>query len=236
MRLLLPKGTLLMAPRNEHNQKRLALCLVLIAGYLDGYGLLVLGTYVSFMSGNTTMAGVRAGQANFLAAFYPVIAIMSFVSGSLVGNVMTHSRLRHAHRILFGLIVALLIIVLQLGSHGAFKNVSIALLSFGTGMVNPILSQIGAESVSLTFMTGTLSKIGSHLALALRRAPVPASEGPWDSHFYRARIDAQLWAAFVLGSALSGIIISFATSFALVPAIAIMIVLALLIPPASPSR
>jgi uncharacterized membrane protein YoaK (UPF0700 family) len=71
---LLPKGTLLMAPRNEHNQKRLALCLVLIAGYLDGYGLLVLGTYVSFMSGNTTMAGVRAGQANFLAAFYPAIA------------------------------------------------------------------------------------------------------------------------------------------------------------------
>ena len=32
----------------------LAVFLALVAGYLDGYGLLVLGTYVSFMSGNTT--------------------------------------------------------------------------------------------------------------------------------------------------------------------------------------
>ena len=40
----------------------LAIFLALIAGYLDGYGLLVLGTYVSFMSGNTTIAGLRSGQ------------------------------------------------------------------------------------------------------------------------------------------------------------------------------
>src|ERR1700683_3408321 len=31
-----------------------AVFLALVAGYLDGYGLLFLGTYVSFMSGNTT--------------------------------------------------------------------------------------------------------------------------------------------------------------------------------------
>jgi uncharacterized membrane protein YoaK (UPF0700 family) len=38
----------------------LAVFLALVAGYLDGYGLLVLGTYVSFMSGNTTLAGLTA--------------------------------------------------------------------------------------------------------------------------------------------------------------------------------
>ena len=220
---------------NQRNQKRLAICLALTAGYLDGYGLLVLGTFVSFMSGNTTMAGVRTGQANLLAALSPAIAIVFFVLGSLVGSVITSSRLRRAHRILFGIILVLLIFVRQLGSHGAAKNVSIALLGLGMGMVNPALSHIGAEAVSLTFMTGTLSRIGSHLALALRRAPLPASEGPWDSHLYRARIDAQLWAAFVIGAALSGLVTSFATSFVLVPAIAIMLLLAL-IPVASPSR
>lgn len=31
----------------------LAICLALIAGYADAYGLIALGTYVSFMSGNT---------------------------------------------------------------------------------------------------------------------------------------------------------------------------------------
>jgi len=39
-----------------------AVLLALLAGYLDGYGLLVLGTYVSFMSGNTTFAGLKSGQ------------------------------------------------------------------------------------------------------------------------------------------------------------------------------
>src|ERR1039458_2618832 len=43
----------------------LAVFLALVAGYLDGYGLLVLGTYVSFMSGNTTFAGLKSGQGNF---------------------------------------------------------------------------------------------------------------------------------------------------------------------------
>jgi uncharacterized membrane protein YoaK (UPF0700 family) len=43
----------------------LAVFLALVAGYLDGYGLLVLGTYVSFMSGNTTFAGLKSGRAIF---------------------------------------------------------------------------------------------------------------------------------------------------------------------------
>ncbi len=223
-------------PGSERNQKRIGVCLALTAGYLDGYGLLVLGTYVSFMSGNTTMAGLRAGQANLLAAFSPAVAIVGFVTGSLAGNVITHFRLHQAHRILFGLIAVLLIIVLRLGSHHALKDLNIAMLSFGMGMVNPALSQIGAEAVSLTFMTGTLSRIGSHLALALRRAPVPGSEGPWDSHLRRARIDAQLWAAFAFGAGMSGVAMSFTTGFALVPAIAVMLVLAILSRAEAPSR
>ena len=72
---------------------------------------------------------------------------------------------------LFGLIAVLLIIVLLLGdhggNHGSLKNVAIASLSFGMGMVNPALSKIGTEAVSLTFMTGTLSRMGGHLAQAL---------------------------------------------------------------------
>ncbi|MBV8106136.1 MAG: DUF1275 domain-containing protein, partial [Hyphomicrobiales bacterium] len=42
-------------PTKERIAKALASLTTLSAGYLDGYGLLVLGTYVSFMSGNTTM-------------------------------------------------------------------------------------------------------------------------------------------------------------------------------------
>jgi uncharacterized membrane protein YoaK (UPF0700 family) len=92
-------------------------------------------------------------------------------------------------------------------------------------MVNPALSKIGAEAVSMTFITGTLSRIGSHLALALKGSPVPDSEGPWDTHLYRAVLDARLWASFFCGAILSGYLMSFIRSFALLPAIAMMVVL-----------
>jgi uncharacterized membrane protein YoaK (UPF0700 family) len=220
-------------PESERNRKRLAMCLSLTAGYLDGYGLLVLGTYVSFMSGNTTAAGVRTGQTDLSLVVSPVIAIAAFLAGSFAGNVVAYSGLRHVHRVLFGVVAALLIMALQLQNDAMFKNVSIAALSFGMGMVNPAISRIGSEAVSLTFVTGTLSRIGNHLALGLRGVPVSGSQGAWDTHLYRARIGAQLWAAFIGGAALSGIVSSFTSGLALIPAIAVMLVLAVVSHPES---
>ena len=78
-------------PDSERNRKRLAMCISLTAGYLDGYGFLILGTYVSFMSGNTTMAGLRTGQANLSLVISPVIAVVCFLVGSFVGNFVAHS-------------------------------------------------------------------------------------------------------------------------------------------------
>lgn len=202
------------------------MCLALSAGYVDGYGLTVLGTFVSFMSGNTTTAGLRTGQADFSLAISPAIAIAGFVAGSFVGHLLTNSGLPNANRLLFALIAALLITALGLQNSGMFTRLSIAALSLGAGMLNPAVQKIGSEAVSLTFVTGTLSRIGQHLALAIKRAPVPGGEGPWDTHLYRARIGAQLWLAFAGGAVLSGIVLSFTSSLALLPAIGLMLVLA----------
>src|SRR5258708_9072657 len=91
----------------EYQQTMLAICRTMSAGYLDGYGLLVLGTYVSFMSGNTTITGLRSGQHNFHAALPSAIAVLSFVTGSFVGNLVSQSRLRYSHRLIFGVIAGL---------------------------------------------------------------------------------------------------------------------------------
>jgi uncharacterized membrane protein YoaK (UPF0700 family) len=218
-------------PASERIQKRQARSLALIAGYLDGYGLLVLGIFVSFMSGNTTTAGLKTGQGDLLVAAYPFVAIVCFVTGSLLGNLLTHSKLRQAHRLLFSLIAVLflfvLLFVLHVGHAGLLRIPSIAALALGMGMTNPALERIGAENVSVTFVTGTLSRLGGHLALALKGAPVPGSEGAWDTQFYRARITAGLWASFIIGAVLSGIVMSFTETFALVPGIAAMLALAL---------
>ena len=58
--------------------------------------------------------------------------------------------------------------------------------------------------MSLTFVTGALSRVGSHLALAARRAGLPDAQGPWDTHLARALLLARIWAGFLAGALLSG--------------------------------
>jgi len=205
-----------------------AVFLALIAGYLDGYGLLFLGTYISFMSGNTTFAGLKSGQGNFQTALPSAIAVMFFVTGSFLGNLLTQSKLRYSHRLTFGVIASLLATVAGVGRHGLWNaTAEIALLSLAMGMMNPALSKVGAESVSLTFVTGTLSRIGGHLAAAAGRKPLPDGPGRGDSHLARARIDASVWSGFLIGAGLSGIAGSHFRMWALLPPFVVMLALGL---------
>lgn len=209
-------------------QLALAILLALIAGYLDGYGLLFLGVYVSFMSGNTTVAGLRGGQGNFPAALPSAIAVVCFVTGSFLGNLFGRSQWRHSHRLIFGAIAALLATVARLERHGVWNGAAeIAMLSLAMGMMNPALSKIGAEPVSLTFMTGTLNRIGSHLADAVRRTPLPQAQGAGDSYLARARLDATVWSGFVVGAGLAGLASAHFRLWALLPPCAAMIALGL---------
>ena len=72
------------------------------------------------------------------------------------------------------------------------------------GVLNTALARVGAQSVSLTFVTGTLSRIGAHFALALRRASLPDAQGPWDTPLRRALTLAGVWVGFLAGAVLSG--------------------------------
>jgi hypothetical protein len=74
-------------------RQAVAIFLALIAGYLDGYGFLFLRTYVSFMSENTTIAGLRSGRDNVLSALPSAIAVFSFVTGSFFGNFFSQSQI-----------------------------------------------------------------------------------------------------------------------------------------------
>jgi uncharacterized membrane protein YoaK (UPF0700 family) len=203
-----------------------AIFLALIAGYIDGYGLLFLGTYVSFMSGNTTYAGLKGGLGNFQAALPSAIAIMFFVAGSFLGNLFIQSRLRYSHRAIFGLIAGLLATAIGFKRYGLGSTVGeVAMLGSAMGMMNPALSKIGAEPVNLTFVTGTLNRIGGHLAAAAGRKPLPEGQGPDDSHLARARIEASIWSGFLVGAGLSGIAGSHFGRWALLPPCIVMIAL-----------
>jgi uncharacterized membrane protein YoaK (UPF0700 family) len=206
-----------------------------MAGYLDGYGLLFLGVFVSFMSGNTTTAGLVSGQVNFHAALPSAIAVLSFVTGSFFANLFSQSKLRYSHRLIFFVVAGLLAAVAGLERHGLSNAAAeIAMLGVAMGMTNPALTKIGAESVSITFVTGTLNRIGGHLAAAAGREPLPEPQDPGDSHLARARIDASVWSGFLVGAGLSGIAGLHFRIWALLPPCVVMIALGLFSKSASP--
>jgi uncharacterized membrane protein YoaK (UPF0700 family) len=203
-----------------------ALVLALIAGYLDGYGLLRLGVFASFMSGNTTTIGVRTGQGNLHAALPPAVAIAFFFTGSLSGSLLMQWRLHYPHRLIFGLIASMLAIV-GLERHVTLNVLfEIATVSMATGMINPVLPRVGRESVSLTFVTGTLKRVADHLASAVVGKSPQDSRGPLDSHLRRAAVDASLWSGFLGGATIAGLVVSRADTWALLPPGAILICLA----------
>ena len=219
--LLLPK---------VHPERRLAIYLALIAGYVDAYTYLASKIYVSFMSGNTTATGVNVGQGKPGAATLAALAILFFLLGSIAGPWLANSKLRNPRKVLFGLIaVALAIIIvgaltLKTGLPAAAL---ICVLAFAMALMNSTHTHIGAEQLSLTFVTGLLNKVGTHLALAIRRAPLPGAQGPWDTHVTRARSLASVWVGFLAGAIIAAAVNAHFGVWTLLPPCLILAALAL---------
>ena len=173
----------------------LAAALAMIAGFIDAYGIITYGVFVSFMSGNTTQTGYQTAEGAFGPASLSALAILFFVVGSFAGTLLVQTAGRLARRAVFGVVAAALFEVIGL-TYFDFLSVGfgIAIVSVAMGIMNAALSRVGAQAVSLTFVTGSLSRVGSSLALALRRAPLPDAQGPWDTHLRRAMLLARLWA------------------------------------------
>jgi uncharacterized membrane protein YoaK (UPF0700 family) len=187
------------------NAELLAAALALIAGFIDAYGMITYGVYVSFMSGNTTQTGYQAAEGAFGPASLSALAILLFVVGSFAGTLLVEFAGRYARRVLYCVVAVALAVIIGLTQLGTLPGAgAIASISFAMGIMNNALSRVGAQAVSLTFVTGSLSRVGSSLALALRRAPLRDAQGPWDTHLRRALLLARIWVGFLAGALLSG--------------------------------
>jgi uncharacterized membrane protein YoaK (UPF0700 family) len=187
------------------NAELLAAALAMIAGFVDAYGMITYGVYVSFMSGNTTQTGYQAAAGAFAPASLSVLAILFFVIGSFAGTLLVEFAGRYARQVLYCVVGAALAAIVGLTQFGMLSGAfAIAAISVAMGVMNNALSRVGAQAVSLTFVTGSLSRVGSSLAFALRRAPLRDAQGPWDTHLRRALLLARLWLGFLVGAFLSG--------------------------------
>jgi uncharacterized membrane protein YoaK (UPF0700 family) len=162
------------------------------------------GTFVSFMSGNTTYAGIHIGQAYLTAAIPAGLAIAGFLGGSFLGNWLTHAKIRFSRALLLAIAALLLALFIVASLHHASRpNIGIPLLSFAMGLINPALVRLGSEPISLTFVTGTLNRIGNHLAQATLNVQPANPQGPRDTHLRRALLETTMWTAFFVGAILS---------------------------------
>lgn len=207
------------------------MCLALIAGYVDSYTLLTYHIYVSFMSGNTTQTGSMIGQGKLVAALLTGLTIACFVMGSAAGVWIIDAKLHNRRSMLFGAIAAALAITICVTLTGPLERISggcVLVLALAMGLMNATHSHVGAEPMSLTFVTGTLNKIGGHLAMALGRAPLAGAQGPRDTHLRRAGAGASVWAGFLSGTILSAAASSAFGVWALLPPLLALLVLTLL--------
>ena len=136
------------------------------AGYVDAIGFLKTGGFfVSFMSGNSTRTAVGLTKGSGAAAL-GLALIVAFVAGvttgATVGRVVTRRRT--------AVILALVTLLLAAASTVLMVGQSpwgVLLLAFAMGAENTIFAEDGEVRIGVTYMTGTLVKLGKALAAAL---------------------------------------------------------------------
>lgn len=169
----------------------LACALSALAGYVDGVGFIHLGgLFISFMSGNSTRLGVMIAELNWPKALEALKLIALFVVGAGLGSLVGHGRGRHRQWML------LVTETLLLGAGGlayllGAPDITIIAIVLAMGLENAMFqADGGATGIALTYMTGTLVRIGQLLAAALQGG------SPW-----AWLPNLLLWSAMVTGAA-----------------------------------
>jgi uncharacterized membrane protein YoaK (UPF0700 family) len=196
----------------------------LISGYVDSYTLLNFGVYASFMSGNTTSAGLHAGHAKFALAAHSLLPIPFFVLGIFIGTLLVLANINQGLPRHSFLVAGLLTVEIAGISFGWPGWLSITVLSTAMGIMNTSITRVGGQAVNLGFVTGDLNNFAQRLAMGIRRDPVPQKQGSWDNHWWRAALLAGIWTAFLIGAVLGAALASrFASWALLLPALMLLV-------------
>ncbi|MDR7101382.1 DUF1275 family protein [Croceicoccus sp. BE223] len=154
----------------DHHIGVLAVVLAGLAGFVDAVGFLASGGYfVSFMSGNSTRLGVGLGEAlaggsSATPALLALALIAAFVSGTVVASLLRR-RVGEASKesAVLGFVAGLMALSALLDGPGGGASPLLPLAA-AMGAMNLAFEVGGDVRVGLTYMTGTLVKLGLRLA------------------------------------------------------------------------
>ncbi|QXI40346.1 YoaK family protein [Pseudomonas xantholysinigenes] len=166
--------------------------LSVLAGMTDAIGLLALGDFVSFMSGNTTRLAVAISQADLALMLRLVLAILGFVLGNTLGVLLARRLNRRAAPLLL-IVATLLAFAAAWPASITFPALIAATLAMG--MLNAVVEQVNGLPIGLTYVTGALSRFGRGLGrwlLGERRPGWRVQLVPWSGMLLGAALGAWL--------------------------------------------
>lgn len=170
--------------------RTVAICLASLAGYIDALGFMELGGFfVSFMSGNSTRLAVGT-TGNLANAALAASLILTFLLGVILGSLVAHFAKHHRRAAVMSFVAALLFAAASLNAIG-FKHAAVVAMGLAMGAENAVFERDGEVSIGLTYMTGTLVKLGQRLAIAF----TGGSKTAWGPYFL-------LWSGLVSGAIL----------------------------------
>ncbi|HEX4271103.1 MAG TPA: YoaK family protein [Rhizomicrobium sp.] len=152
--------------RYQRRVRVLAAGLSALAGFVDATGFISLGGFfVSFMSGNTTRFAVGLARGAGAAALGAGL-IVAFVLGVMAATLLRSRMEKRQAAWVLALVAALLALAATLGMQGLPTGSGIA-MALAMGAENAVFEQEGEVHIGLTYMTGTLVKLGQHLTHSL---------------------------------------------------------------------
>ena len=162
--------------------------LSVLAGMTDAIGLLALGDFVSFMSGNTTRLAVAISDADLPLVLRLSAAVLGFVVGNALGVLLARGFRRRAWPVL--LVVAALL-AFEAAWPLAVTFPALLAATLAMGMINAVVEQVNGLPIGLTYVTGALSRFGRGLGRWL----LGERRNGW-------RVQLVPWAGMLLGAAL----------------------------------
>lgn len=149
------------------------------AGFINAFGFLACGRYVSHLTGFGTQIGVALAHSNIDFALELSGFPLSFMLGAFVSGVLTIARIESGKKPRFDVVInalpIILIFLVVLGCNGVFGPfnerlvytrdfIMLFLLSFICGLQNSCFAIMTRGQIRTTHLTGIGTDIGSELA------------------------------------------------------------------------